>query len=52
MHCVLLIKHILMFQEGVIADSSVTYDAPFAIALWGGVGISLGLFFYGKKVIM
>jgi len=32
--------------------TSTTYVAPPIISLWGGLGISLGLFCYGKKVIM
>jgi len=40
----------LVFKEGVM--TSTTYVAPPIISLWGGLGISLGLFCYGKKVIM
>ncbi|XP_023329618.1 sodium-dependent phosphate transporter 1 [Eurytemora carolleeae] len=40
----------LVFQEGVIDE--ISYSSPFLISLWGGIGISLGLIFYGKKVII
>jgi len=40
----------LVFKEGIITSTSAT--APFMISLWGGLGISLGLILYGKKVIM
>ena len=37
-------------QEGMIIETAS--EAPFAISLWGGIGIALGLIFYGKKVIV
>ncbi|XP_023329430.1 sodium-dependent phosphate transporter 1 [Eurytemora carolleeae] len=40
----------LVYQEGILTQTK--YEAPFAISLWGGVGISLGLIMFGKKVIM
>jgi len=38
-----------IYKEGVIEESSA--KAPFAIALWGGIGIALGLVLFGKRVI-
>jgi len=42
----------LVFKEGTLGGMSQAPNAPLLISLWGGVGISLGLIFYGKKVIM
>jgi len=39
-----------IYKEGVIEESSA--KAPFSIALWGGVGIAMGLVLFGKRVIM
>jgi len=41
-----------VYQEGILGGSGKAASAPWFISLWGGVGISLGLIFYGKKVIM
>jgi len=40
---------LLNVQDGILDVKSAEADS--FLALWGGLGISLGLIFYGKRVI-